>query len=142
MASLYSSLPVRRKAEAAARLHHTKIVPVYATGEQDRTHFYAMGLIGGPLLDHVVKQLRQSRAETPVADAGRSASLEASGPYVESGPRASSATVLGSSAPGSASGYVDRVARIVSAAGRRLPGRSWRAAGTLSWSSRATRSGC
>ena len=34
-----------REAEAAAKLHHTNIVPVYATGEQDGTHFYAMDLI-------------------------------------------------------------------------------------------------
>src|SRR6058998_2088863 len=38
----------RREAEAAARLHHTNIVPVYATGEQDGIHFYAMELIEGP----------------------------------------------------------------------------------------------
>src|SRR6516162_533672 len=36
-----------REAEAAAKLHHTNIVPVYATGEQDGTHFYAMELIDG-----------------------------------------------------------------------------------------------
>src|SRR5262249_39456796 len=35
----------RREAEAAARLHHTNIVPIYATGEEDGTHFYAMELI-------------------------------------------------------------------------------------------------
>jgi serine/threonine protein kinase len=35
----------RREAEAAARLHHSNIVPVYATGEQDGMHFYAMELI-------------------------------------------------------------------------------------------------
>src|SRR5215471_15711458 len=48
-----------REAEAAARLHHTNIVPIYATGEQDGTHFYAMELIDGPSLDHVLRQLRQ-----------------------------------------------------------------------------------
>ena len=45
----------RREAEAAARLHHTNIVPVYATGEQDGTHFYAMELIEGPSLNHVIQ---------------------------------------------------------------------------------------
>jgi len=40
----------QREAEAAANLHHTNIVPVYATGEQDGTHFYAMELIEGPSL--------------------------------------------------------------------------------------------
>src|SRR5271167_2327664 len=62
----------RREAAAAAKLHHTNIVPVYATGEQDGAHFYAMELIEGPSLDHVIKQLRQSRAETPAADERRS----------------------------------------------------------------------
>src|ERR1700757_4470291 len=51
----------RREAEAAAKLHHTNIVPVYATGEQDGTYFYAMELIDGPSLDHVIQQMRGSR---------------------------------------------------------------------------------
>jgi serine/threonine protein kinase/Tfp pilus assembly protein PilF len=51
----------RREAEAAARLHHTNIVPVYATGEQDGVHFYAMELIDGPSLDRVLDGLRLAR---------------------------------------------------------------------------------
>src|SRR6266851_1984000 len=50
----------RREAEAAAKLHHTNIVPVYATGEEDGTHFYAMELIDGPSLDHVIRQMRDA----------------------------------------------------------------------------------
>src|SRR5205085_3326335 len=57
----------RREAEAAARLHHTNIVPVYATGEQDGCHFYAMELIEGPSLDQVIGLLRRERAGEPVA---------------------------------------------------------------------------
>src|SRR6201982_385340 len=49
-----------REAEAAAKLHHTNIVPVYATGEEDGSHFYAMELIDGPSLDHVIQQMRDS----------------------------------------------------------------------------------
>ena len=103
----------RREAEAAARLHHTNIVPVYATGEQDDTHFYAMELIDGPSLDHVIKQMRRSRAEALAADERRSADLEATGPNVESDPRASSDTLLNLSASNYASGYFDQVARMV-----------------------------
>src|SRR5437870_2298594 len=52
----------RREAEAAARLHHTNIVPVYATGDQDGTHFYAMELVEGPSLNLVIRQLRPTKA--------------------------------------------------------------------------------
>src|SRR5947209_10852383 len=41
----------QREAEAAARLHHTNIVPVYTIGSHDDAHFYAMELIDGPSLD-------------------------------------------------------------------------------------------
>src|SRR4051812_3364989 len=52
----------KREAEAAARLHHTNIVPVYATGEQEGTHYYAMELIDGPSLDRVVARMRRDQA--------------------------------------------------------------------------------
>src|SRR5262245_12485586 len=67
----------RREAEAAAKLHQTNIVPVHATGEQDGTHFYAMELIEGPSLDHVIRQLRQ-----PGKNATPAGILDATGPYV------------------------------------------------------------
>ena len=60
-----------REAEAAAKLHHTNIVPIYATGEQDGTHFYAMELIEGPSLDQVIRQLRQARPTAGTADRPR-----------------------------------------------------------------------
>src|SRR5215831_21208237 len=47
----------RREAEAAAKLHHTNIVPVYATGEEHGSYFYAMELIEGPSLDAVLRDL-------------------------------------------------------------------------------------
>ncbi len=37
----------RRGAEVSAKLHHTNIVPIYATGEADGTHYYAMELVEG-----------------------------------------------------------------------------------------------
>src|SRR5262245_5067682 len=53
----------RREAEAAAKLHHTNIVPIYATGAENGTHFYAMELIDGPSLDSVIRQLRQTQPD-------------------------------------------------------------------------------
>ena len=50
----------RREAEAAAKLHHTNIVPIYATGEENGIHFYAMELVEGPSLDRVIRQMRVS----------------------------------------------------------------------------------
>ncbi|MCA8950877.1 MAG: protein kinase, partial [Planctomycetes bacterium] len=43
-----------REARAAARLHHTNIVPVYGTGSHGGLHFYAMQLIDGCSLDRVL----------------------------------------------------------------------------------------
>src|SRR5689334_14852370 len=40
-----------REARAAARLHHTNIVPVFGVGEHEGTHFYAMQFIQGQGLD-------------------------------------------------------------------------------------------
>ena len=39
----------RREARAAARLHHTNIVPVFGVGEQDGLHYYVMQFIAGPV---------------------------------------------------------------------------------------------
>jgi eukaryotic-like serine/threonine-protein kinase len=51
----------RREAKAAARLHHTNIVPVFGTGEAEGTHFYAMQFIRGEGLDKVLHDLRRLR---------------------------------------------------------------------------------
>ncbi len=45
----------RREATAAARLHHTNIVPVFEAGEADGRCFYAMPLITGAGLDQVIR---------------------------------------------------------------------------------------
>ncbi len=46
-----------REAQAAAKLLHTNIVPVHAIGEHDGSHFYAMELIDGQSLDHVLRDM-------------------------------------------------------------------------------------
>jgi serine/threonine protein kinase len=49
----------RNEAQAAAQLHHTNIVPVYAVGCERSVHFYAMQLIEGASLADVIRDLRQ-----------------------------------------------------------------------------------
>ncbi len=46
------------EARAAARLHHSNIVPVFGIGEQDGVHYYAMQFIEGRGLDLVFAELR------------------------------------------------------------------------------------
>ena len=99
----------RREAEAAAKLHHTNIVPVYATGEHDGVHFYAMELIAGPSLDHVIKQLRLQSGASRQPEA--TTELATTGPYAANA--GSSSEGGSSSALGSGSSYFDTVARRV-----------------------------
>jgi serine/threonine protein kinase/WD40 repeat protein len=51
-----------REARAAARLHHTNIVPVHDVGEHQGVHYYAMQFIQGQGLDEVLLELRRLRA--------------------------------------------------------------------------------
>ena len=46
----------RREAQAAGRLHHTNIVPVFGVGEHQGRHFYVMQFIAGRGLDTVSKE--------------------------------------------------------------------------------------
>ena len=48
----------RTESHAAAQLHHTNIVPVYAVGCERGTHFYAMQLIEGKSLADLIGELR------------------------------------------------------------------------------------
>jgi serine/threonine protein kinase/WD40 repeat protein len=51
----------QREARAAAKLHHTNIVPVFGVGEQDGLHYYVMQFIPGLGLDVVLDELRRLR---------------------------------------------------------------------------------
>jgi serine/threonine protein kinase len=55
----------QREAQAAARLHHTNIVPVFGVGEHDGLPYYAMQYIDGKGLNEVLADLRQGN---PLAD--------------------------------------------------------------------------
>lgn len=60
-----------REARAAAKLHHTNIVPVFGVGEHNGLQFYAMQFIHGLGLDEVMSELRSMKAQrdqTPALD--------------------------------------------------------------------------
>jgi serine/threonine protein kinase len=121
----------QREAEAAAKLHHTNIVPIYATGEQDGAHYYAMELIEGPGLDQVIAQMRETQKpaskEGGPAAASPSASTASGTPFPVDwvsrtmnfpSPDAATSTASGthslsSSTLSSGTGYFDTVARLV-----------------------------
>jgi serine/threonine protein kinase/tetratricopeptide (TPR) repeat protein len=66
----------RREARAAARLHHTNIVPVFGVGEDQGVHYYAMQFIHGQGLDAVLQEVRRLR-DSPNADSSEQQSLAA-----------------------------------------------------------------
>ncbi len=54
-------LRFQREARAAARLHHTNIVPVFGVGRDEGHHYYVMQFIPGMGLDAVLEELRRLR---------------------------------------------------------------------------------
>ena len=55
----------QREAQAAARMHHTNIVPVFDVGQDNEYVFFAMQLIEGQGLDQLIDVLRQQEFEPP-----------------------------------------------------------------------------
>jgi hypothetical protein len=66
-----------REARAAARLHHTNIVPVFGVGEHEGTPYYVMQFIRGQGLDAVLDEIRRLRLGGR-ADGGDGASRDGS----------------------------------------------------------------
>ncbi len=55
----------RREAKAAARLHHTNIVPIIEVGRDSEIAFYVMQFIQGQGLDLVIEELKKLRDSAP-----------------------------------------------------------------------------
>ena len=125
----------RREAAAAAKLHHTNIVPIYATGEDGEYHFYAMELIAGTSLDRTLRAAKMQREQGELKPHSAQENSSPSNPVATKSattrdPRAATtvaatrsdsqeAKPLGSSDPGettttlsSGSAYFDQVARM------------------------------
>ena len=50
-----------REARAAASLHHTNIVPIFGSGEENGRHYYVMQFIQGVGLDEILRAMTQDR---------------------------------------------------------------------------------
>ena len=68
----------RREAKAAARLHHTNIVPVFEVGRSGDVAYYTMQFIQGQGLDQVIDELRRLRGPERKGDAQGGSSRPAS----------------------------------------------------------------
>ncbi len=106
----------QREAQAAAKLHHTHIVPVYAVGETDGSHYYAMELIDGQSLAAIVRDLRGG-GSNPLLDVAMTQTAgEAPAPARDS-PSAESTTSLGGTSLSDGSSgsrrWFETVARLV-----------------------------
>jgi serine/threonine protein kinase/Tfp pilus assembly protein PilF len=103
-----------REARAAAKLHHTNIVPVHAIGEEEGCHYYAMELVDGEPLSRVLNDLRgqgsnpllESIVNQTAADAP-SREKEVAGSPTTSGPTSLSDTASSSRE------WFDTVARLL-----------------------------
>jgi serine/threonine protein kinase/Flp pilus assembly protein TadD len=112
----------RREATAAARLHHTHIVPIYDFGECGDAYYYAMELIIGQPLSTVIKNFEgqnvPSASPTQFAELLRSTIVE---PPSGTDPHSSAAAstddsgtgTIGSSSTGKGRVYYQQVARWV-----------------------------
>ncbi|MFO0808351.1 MAG: protein kinase [Gemmataceae bacterium] len=102
----------RREAAAAAKLHHTNIVPVYATGQDGGTHYYAMELIDGPSLDRALRQLREVTPDSTGPPASHVDAAIQTAAYDHTEPVVA-AVGLGASSLGSAGQFYDVAARMI-----------------------------
>jgi|GEM_PF-860572 len=59
-----------REAKAAAKLHHTNIVPVFGVGEHDGLPYYVMQFIQGLGLDDVLAELKRLTGSSPAVATG------------------------------------------------------------------------
>jgi serine/threonine protein kinase/WD40 repeat protein len=79
----------RREARAAAKLHHTNIVPVHEVGQDGDVCFYAMQFIQGQSLDQIIEELRHLRTRAareerpPSTGFGHSTGVEAARPAAD-----------------------------------------------------------
>jgi serine/threonine protein kinase/formylglycine-generating enzyme required for sulfatase activity/cephalosporin-C deacetylase-like acetyl esterase len=104
-----------REAQAAAKLHHTNIVAIYAEGEENGTCYYAMEMIEGQSLDQIIDDFRAVKAnraelDTSIAMGGSSSREQ---PDLVGSERINSKTAIALSWSGSEQRYFDTIAHLI-----------------------------
>ena len=69
----------RIEAQAAAGLHHSNIVPVFAVGQERGVHFYAMQYIEGQSVQQALNELREKEKSQPAAHDATTAPMRVEG---------------------------------------------------------------
>jgi serine/threonine protein kinase/WD40 repeat protein len=62
---IHRQLRFQREARAAARLHHTNIVPVFEVGQDKNVCYYAMQFIQGQSLSEVIEEIKRVYIQAP-----------------------------------------------------------------------------
>lgn len=66
----------QREAQAAAKLHHQHIVPIFAQGEVDGNYFYAMEFVSGESLSAIIGEYRRAQNMDSTSDAAETIVLQ------------------------------------------------------------------
>ncbi len=109
----------RREATAAARLHHTHIIPIYDFGESSDALYYAMEVIDGDPLNELIRKFHSASAASlsPAAlsqlllAGSAEVPLDPSGSAASGGPLESSGASMGSSTSTRGRAYYGYVAK-------------------------------
>jgi serine/threonine protein kinase len=100
-----------REAQAAAKLHHTNIIPVHAIGEEGGHHFYAMELIENQSPDRVLSDLL-GEGSNPLMESTVKQALAEIRPRPLSASREQQATSISDTSSGGRE-WFDTVAKLV-----------------------------
>ena len=104
-----------REAQAAAKLHHTNIVAIYAEGDENGTCYYAMEMIEGQSLDQIIDDFRAVKSGK--AEPGDLIAIESlvsqERPDLKGPVRSDSKTTLSLSRGNSLQRHFDTIARLI-----------------------------
>jgi len=101
----------QREAQAAAKLHHTYIVPIFAQGEDQGFYYYAMELVEGVSLADVIRRLSDRQtADTATVDLDETILLKRSASQAagsSAGPSESQDASTGDGSNGDPAGHLE-----------------------------------